>query len=325
MFHRWQAIAVGYRHAQIEALIRAGTWTRVRHGIYTTHAFNTDLARRDRAMYLLAAAARMRAIEGDTVLSHAGAAVWHRIDVLGEWPEEPTLTRHRPDGVSGMTAHGLYVAPMPTTHRMPGGLVATPARTVVDCARAFGVAGGLVAAEAALRAGLDPERFGPVIEFCAGWPGIADARRVLTIADEWSETPIESLTRLWCIDRGLPAPRQQRSVWSAEGRFLAEVDFVWEEYRTVLETDGKKKYVDVAESAEQPRNPLWEEKLREDRLRDAGLEVVRGYWADVTGDGDELAARLARAFVRGQRDGGEPAYRLGPATRQAARPLAASA
>lgn len=324
VFHRWQAIVVGYRHAQIQRLLARGTWNRVRHGIYTSHVFDPQLARRDRAMYLLSAAARRLVIEGDTVLSHAAAAAWHAIEVLDDWPTEPTLTRHRPAGAGGMTAHGLYVAPVPAMHRMPGGIVTTPGRTVVDCARAFGLRGGLVTAESALRAGLDRARLAEVLDFCAGWPGIVTARQAVELADEWSETAIESLTRLWCIERGLPAPRQQLSVWSAEGRFLAEVDFVWEAYRTVLEMDGRKKYVSAPARRDRPGNPLWQEKLREDGLRDAGLEVVRGYWPDVTGVGDDLAARLERAFVRGRRAVGEPSYRLGPPTRQPARPLAAT-
>lgn len=325
VFHRWQAIAVGYRHAEIQQLLAAGTWKRVRHGVYTSRAFEPELARRDRTMYLLAAAARMLVIEGDTVLSHVAAAAWHNVDVLGQWPVEPTLTRHRPGGAGRMTAHGLYVAPMPAEHRHRNGLVSSPARTVIDCARVFGVASGLVTAESALRSGLERTKFADVLTFCAGWPGIAHARRVVELADEWSETPIESLTRLWCIERGLPAPQQQRSVWTLAGQFLAEVDFVWADYRTVLEMDGRKKYAGSLADSSTGRSALWHEKLREDRVRDAGLEVVRGYWSDVTGDGDELAARLARAFERGQRRGEEPGYWLGSPTRQPLRPLAASA
>lgn len=144
-------------------------------------------------------------------------------------------------------------------------------------------------------------------------------------ADVWSETAIESLTRLWCLDRALPPPRQQVSIRSADGRFLAEVDFLWEEFRTVLEMDGRRKYVAEGGAAPEGSGVLWQEKLREDSLRDVGLEVVRGYWDDVTGDGGRLAARLERAFVRGQRARGAPEFGLGPPTRRPTRRLAAAA
>jgi hypothetical protein len=326
VFRRRQAIAAKYTHAEIQRHLE-DDWKRVRHGIYTSHDYDPEKVLLDREMYLLAAAARLLVMGGDVVLSHASAAAWHRIDVLGGWPTEPTITRHRPAEAAQerarMTAHDLYVAPVPTEHRVPGVPVTSAARTVIDCGRAFGLRGGLVAAESALRQGLDRGSLQQVLEACAGWPGIEEARRAVAFADEWSETAIESLARLWCHERGLPAPRQQVSVRSLDGRFLAEVDFVWEEHRTVLETDGRKKYTGQAGPLLVPQDGVvWREKLREDGLRDVGLEVVRGYWADVTGAGDDLAARLERAFARGQRAVGLPSYVLGPPVRRPSRPLA---
>lgn len=315
VFRRSQALACGYTHAEIQHLLETGAWTRVRHGVYTSQRFRPEAVLTDRATYLLAAAARLLVIEGDTVLSHGAAAAWHRIEVLGAWPVEPSLTRHRPAAMQGMTAHGLYVAPVPIEHRVPAAPVSTVARTVIDCARAFGEPAGLVAAESALRGGLDRQQLLDVLDYCSGWPGVAGARRAVELADEWSETAIESLTRLWCKARGLPSPQQQLSVWSLDGRFLAEVDFVWKQYRTVLEMDGRKKYLGD-EAA------LWREKVREDGLRDSGLEVVRGYWEDVVGHGELLRGRLERAFARGSQAAAQPLFRLGPPTRRPARPFA---
>ena len=45
---------------------------------------------------------------------------------------------------------------------------------------------------------------------------------------------------------------------------------------------------------------LFEEKRREDALRDLGWEVVRWLWEDL-GDPRRLLERLERAFVRGGR------------------------
>jgi hypothetical protein len=327
VFRRSQARAVSYAHAEIERLLKDGDWKRVRHGVFTNHDYDPEKARRDRRMYLLAAAARLLVMRGDVMLSHAAAAAWHQVQVLDGWPAEPTITRHRPAPAAQigarMTAHDLYVAPVPIQHRVPGVPVTSAARTVIDCARTFGLRGGLVTAESALRRGLDRDSLHGVLEACAGWPGIAEARRVVAFADEWSETAIESLTRLWCFERGLPAPRQQASVWSRDGRFLAEVDFVWEEQRTVLETDGRKKYTDEDGPVVVPKDGVvWKEKRREDDLRDVGLEVVRGYWEDVNGVGADLAGRLERAFARGKRAVEPPSYVLGPPIRRPARPLA---
>lgn len=320
VFRRRQAIAAGYDQPEIERLIRHGTWTKVRHGIYTSQAYDEAGACKDRRMHLLAGAARMLALKGDMVLSHASAAVFHDLQLLGDWPEEPTLTLAAPSARRRLTSHGFPILPVPPAHLT--GVVTSPARTVVDCARTYGRDAGLVTAESALRGGLDRARLDGVLADCAGWPGIVVAREVCAFADELSETALESLARLWCRDQGLPAPAQQRTVRTREGRFVAEVDFVWEEFRTVLETDGRKKYVPgVGDAA--PDDVLWAEKLREDELRDCGLEVVRGYWRDGADGGAALAARVRRAFARGQRRDDEPEYVLGPPTRRPARPLAA--
>ncbi len=46
---------------------------------------------------------------------------------------------------------------------------------------------------------------------------------------------------------------------------------------------------------------LFAEERREDRLRDAGREVVRYTWDDALRRPDALAARVRRAFLRAAR------------------------
>ncbi|MBK5306403.1 MAG: type IV toxin-antitoxin system AbiEi family antitoxin domain-containing protein [Frankiaceae bacterium] len=318
VFRRCQAIAAGYTEAEIDRLLRKGTWHKVRHGIYTAWPFDNKQVTSDRYMHVLASAARVLAIGGDTLTSHDSAAVWHEIELMGAWPAEPTLTLARGD--RAVTSRGYLVAPVPQAHRVAGESVTSAARTVVDCCRSRSFAAGLVTAESALRAGLDPAAIAAVLDVCKRWPGMATAREVIAFADKWSETALESLARIWCRDNGLPAPQQQRSVRTLGGVFVAEVDFVWDEFRTVLETDGRKKY--AGETAIKKGGVGWKEKLREDTVRDTGLQVVRGYWSDGDDGGADLAARLRRAFERGLRETGEREYVLGPPVRVHPRPLA---
>jgi hypothetical protein len=325
VFWRRQAVAAGYSEVEIDRLLRRRTWTKVRYGIYTALAYDEKRARSDREMHLLAAAARLLAVGGDIVLSHQSAAVCHGIELLDAWPKEPTVTLCRgPDRVAG---HGYAVAPVPSSHRI--GKVTSPARTVVDCARTLSIPAGFVTAESAVRAGLDPLAIAAVLDDCAGWPGIVQARELFAFADGFSETALESLERLWCRDNGLPVAHQQRSVRTRKGSFVAEVDFVWDEYRTVLETDGRKKYDSAAgadkDAAREEKGVLWREKLREDQLRDCGLEVVRGYWSDGEDGGAALAERLRRAFARGLGATADREYVLGPPLRPVFRPLAEAA
>jgi hypothetical protein len=53
---------------------------------------------------------------------------------------------------------------------------------------------------------------------------------------------------------------------------------------------------------------LWQEKLREDTMRDLGLEVARGYWSDGRSQGRSLVERVRRAFERAALRQDPPAY-----------------
>ena len=81
-------------------------------------------------------------------------------------------------------------------------------------------------------------------------------------------------------------------LWDEDGPF-ARVDQYWKEYRTVAEADGALKYRTPAD--------LFEEKRREDRMRDLGEEVVRYTWEEAFRRPQLLAARMRRAFVRSAR------------------------
>jgi hypothetical protein len=314
VFRRRQALAVGYTPVQVQQKLDSGEWIRVRQGIYTTRERYGAASATTRGAHMLAAAARMLAISGDLVVSHRSAAVFHRIPLLDDPPEEPDLTRHQLTVDRRHTAHDLFLAPVPPADRVTGLPIATAGRAVADCARYLEPDAAFVTLEAALHLGLDRVAIGRVLLRCAGWPGAAQARELLMVANPWSESVLESLARLWFKQQGLPQPMQQRSVFAGR-RFLGRVDFVWPEYHTVCEMDGQVKYAEeLPDAMPAPTGvtnaPLWREKRREDDLRDVELQVVRGYWSDRDDRGAALAGRLRRAFVRGQRHAGEPSYRL---------------
>ncbi len=111
-----------------------------------------------------------------------------------------------------------------------------------------------------------------------------------------SESPGESLARIAFERLGLPQPRQQVGVRDARG-IIGRVDFLWDQHRTIGEFDGRLKYDG------KPIETLYDEKHREDRLREAGFEVVRFGWADVQGEALGLGRRLVAAFARAARRG----------------------
>jgi len=100
-------------------------------------------------------------------------------------------------------------------------------------------------------------------------------------------------------------------VWisDAAGK-IGRVDYLVREHWTISEVDGKMKYVpsvvDVpseitADTQRRLGEIVWREKRREDRLREAGYEVVRVTWADLMYHPHEIRARVLAAFARAQR------------------------
>ena len=57
------------------------------------------------------------------------------------------------------------------------------------------------------------------------------------------------------------------------------------------------KYGRLLRDGEDPGQVVYREKLREDRLRELGWQVVRWVWADLAHP-DVIAGRLRRAFAR---------------------------
>ena len=73
------------------------------------------------------------------------------------------------------------------------------------------------------------------------------------------------------------------------------VDFLWADLGTAVEFDGRLKY---APDNDRGDRRLWHEKLREDAIRDTGLEVVRVTWEEITRAPDRAVARIRAAFAR---------------------------
>lgn len=285
---RRQALEAGLTAGQVRVLI-AREWLVLRRGVYTDRARAEALS--PEARHVLSAAAFALASRLGPVASHGTAALVHGLPLLGGLPATPQLTRspRAPDDTS--RTPGLHVATLlPADRTSVGGVPVTGlARTAVDIARSGRVRDGLVVADAVLRRLVPHEELLAVAQAHRSWPGGPRALRVAAFADGRAETPLESLTRLAYRVERLPAPESQVEV-RRDGRFVALVDFLFREQRTVGEADGMSKY-------DRP-GALRAEKLREEDLRRCGLEVVRNTWDEVwhaTGR-VELAQRVREAF-----------------------------
>lgn len=176
--------------------------------------------------------------------------------------------------------------------RVDGVPCVRPEVACLQVASTFGVEAGLVAADSALREGACNRGD---LEGLRGWSALGRGRPaagvVVDRADGRHESAGESRTG-WLLHRlGLVAVPQVR-ITDERGGFVARVDFLLERDRVVVEFDGLAKYGQAGDLAA--------EKLREDRLRELGYEVVRLTWADldrpdVVREKVEAACRRARA------------------------------
>lgn len=325
LFTRWQALQSCPRRL-VDAWIATGEWPQVQRGVYTTRARWAAVAGDPSRRHLLEAVARCLVTSGDTVVSHQSAATVLGIPLLWPLTGAPRITVHTPDSTTAGGILGRYLAPVPAEHRIlvDGVPVTSAARTVADLCRTRHERSAVVVADAALRLGLPREAVLEVLATCRRWPYVAQARRVVEQATRWSESPLESLAMRWCRLQGLPTPEQQLTIRTDRGGFLARVDLVWPDRGTVAEVDGEVKYAEDEREPLRPRRVAWREKLREDGMRDHGLQVARGYWSDDADDGARFAQRVRRAFARAASYTGTPTYRIVDERKHAQRgPLAA--
>jgi hypothetical protein len=104
----------------------------------------------------------------------------------------------------------------------------------------------------------------------------------------------------------IPVPQVQFRITVGDGACVAVSDFGWKEFRTVGEFDGAEKYGRLLLPGERAGDKVFQEKQREDLIRDTGLQVVRWTWGDLD-QPKNLADRIRRALDRGLRSGGHAA------------------
>jgi hypothetical protein len=150
-----------------------------------------------------------------------------------------------------------------------------------------------------------------VLTWQDGWPYLALGRAAYRLIDPRRENWLESFSFVTLHQLGLALPIPQAEIYDRQGRFLGRVDGYWPDSATVGEADGREKYAkgDASDRrrsgppgpdvAERVRRAVLEEKEREDRIRDTGLEVSRWSTPEILHRAREVADRLRNAQRRG--------------------------
>jgi predicted transcriptional regulator of viral defense system len=297
LFTAQQAHECGVTASEIQRSRADGFLESVRRGVYAMRESYRSLDDLDR--HAVDARALVLRCDDPTTISHQSAAVLLGMPLLR--PDLGVVHATRPDLPASRLEAGAHHHPgaLPADHVVAvGGIPVTDAaRTAVDIARTHDFPRGLAAVDSALRAGASPEHVRAVLDYCRAWPGARGASRAVGYGDWRADNPGESWSRAILIQSGLEPTELQFEVCDDRG-LVGLADFAWLEQRTLGEFDGRGKYgLEPGYLTEAAGQALWREKLREDRLRALGWEIVRWTWIDLFHP-EVLAERVRAAFRR---------------------------
>jgi very-short-patch-repair endonuclease len=286
-----QLARLGLTSATTRRWVESGELVRVRRGAFVAagqwYGAHADPDEQCRLMVM----AVMRSRPTGEVATHHSALALHRLPL---WHVDRRLVVLAADVQETTTCHGLRLSPLRALVQETdvNGLGALCIPDAVVTASSHAVEAGVVAADAALHNGLCTldELWESADRLLPGLRGKARVHRALASVDGAAESPGESRSRLVLTALGLPV-RSQVSISDESGAFVARVDFLVAG-RVVVEFDGAVKY-----GGDPGQQALVAEKLREDRLRELGYELVRVTW-DELAEPERLLARIRRALVR---------------------------
>jgi len=303
-FGRSESTAAGFHVRRVERATESGHLTRIAPSLYAVRSAWEQLPPWVRHAQLARAAVRLTP---EAMVSHLSLAVLMGLPHPAYTVSKVSMTLLDDRRTSradewrqfhrGHTPPGQVVVARRRAHL-------TPTRTVVDCARDLHPRDALAIMDAALgRALTTRPQLQEMRRHQRQWPGIAVVDTLLRLTDPRRENWLESASAWALHSHGLPCGIPQVTVLDRAGRFVARADALWPELGLVGEADGRGKYelgadgsVDSDLGATMRRN-LHAERLRENRLRDLGLDVMRWDTGDAL-SGTLLADRFCAARER---------------------------
>ena len=243
-------------------------------------------------------------VPADGAVGGWAAAWWHGVDRLdGNRGRVPILVclpragRRRRDGLVPFRSD-LAVGDIVMRY---GVRVTSPLRTCFDLVRRSTHRDTRVATVDAFRSAgyLTPAELVGYASDRPGWRGVGRVMPAARLSSDRTESLPESLLRLaWVADAELPEPLVNPTITDLSGRFVARVDLLDVRAGLVIEYDGAHHRRDDRRA---PDN------LRQQRLEELGLMVVRFAHDDLAGYRRRLVARCVRAHqVAQQRRGRIP-------------------
>ncbi|GAA4752455.1 hypothetical protein GCM10025783_26540 [Amnibacterium soli] len=274
--------------------VERGVSVRLRRGVYADRPGWDALSPEQRHIAMIRAVDEVS--DGPLLFSHASAAVLHGLPVLRRHLTRVHTTAPRAsERGHGDVAGHLFAVRDEEVVRIGPVRVTAIARTVVDIAGATPFGEGLMAADAALLAGVPRV----VLEQAMDLAGPRQAARriadVVAVAHPGAESAAESMTRSNLIRLGYEPPELQHALWDEWG-LVAFLDFFFRRFRVGGEADGLMKYLDPALAPSGAGRAVVHEKLREDRVLPLVHGLARWGWREAT-NATLLRQKLARSGV----------------------------
>jgi very-short-patch-repair endonuclease len=293
---RRDAVTSGWSDGELARQTRAGGLYRVRRGAYV----GGELPDRAVDRHRLLIQATLGGLRLPGVVSHQSAAVLLGMPLWGVRLDRVHITRRPRAWNDSSGVLRCHVARMRDDEvvLLDGIEVTNPVRTALDLARSLPHEAAVVVLDAALHEKLiSAEQLALRLPDILGTPRSRSAARSIAFADERSGSVGESRSRIVLAGLGLAPSALQFVVQTPDGGFVARTDFAWEEARLIGEFDGRVKYGRLLRPGQHPGDAVFEEKRREDAIRDEGWGVVRWTWSDIPRP-DRMGSRVRRALER---------------------------
>lgn len=281
-FTRQEAKNAGYADRDIARLVRNRVWTRFRRGFY---AFTDEWQALDPVgRHRVRSNAVLRSLGDSVALSHVSGVVRHGIDVWG--PELGRVHVTRLDGgpgrVEGDVVHHEGLVVDDDVLLVNDQRVLRPERCVLEAASRASNEVALCLFDAGLRLKLfSREELDARFRELQYWPFMRHLHVPLLLADPRSASIGESRGKWLFRVVGIPMPELQFEVRDADGVLIGTTDWAWPRHGLLGEFDGRVKYGRLLRPGQTPGEAVFEEKKREDLLREAtGHRMLRLIWSD---------------------------------------------
>lgn len=256
----------------LRSRLRSGDWDYLLPGAYLA-----EISREGHQLRRAWARSAVLTVPGAT-LSHGSAARLHGIEGVPRSGAVDVLVPRRVEAVRRPLVPRRWRVVPEHIEDLDGLPVTSVVRTLADLVPLLDRPDGLAVLDSALHRGLvDVAGVEAAAVMAARRRGAAQVSSLWGLADGLAETPVESRSRLRCLDAGLAPRALQEEVRDDHGHLLARGDMTFErldpsEPPLILEADGRGPH--------DARDALHRDRWRANTLMALGHRIVRCTWRD---------------------------------------------